>query len=352
MLLPFHFPAHRRGAHAGLLLTLPGWAEGPWKGTAEDRVPASTLLLGAHLGWCPHCTLLSPDPAHCSCACAPGPGTRDTVWPKLGFALTCSKPPFCPVLWDEPRGGGGTVCFFMFCLVSPRKDSENLHRDRQSPQWPIPFREKGSLGRCTGLGNKGSGEPPGTDRVPSAPTAPGHLGATPMPPLSQDALSCRDAGRARHLSSPTGLDLLCWVRCVPGFPGELTAHCEVLLGAISRVPPQVHPGLTAYPVPASVPNHHTVDTWRKICLAFQSAHWAHTKDTHPAYKLGLLCLNLIESLGVLLGQAQVDFAVFLSILSLSSSRWHWRGYIAAWSNSKWEWWRWWKNSLGSIPMHT
>lgn len=187
----------------------------------------------------------------------------------------------------------------MFCLVSPRKDSENLHRDRQSPQWPIPFREKGSLGRCTGLGNKGSGEPPGTDRVPSAPTAPGHLGATPMPPLSQDALSCRDAGRARHLSSPTGLDLLCWVRCVPGFPGELTAHCEVLLGAISRVPPQVHPGLTGYPVPASVPNHQALGTCEKIHLVFQSAHQAHIKGTHAAYKLGLPCLKFKESLGVL-----------------------------------------------------
>ena len=107
---------------------------------------------------------------------------------------------------------------------------------------------------------KGAGKPPGTDRVPLAPTARGHLGATPMPPLSQAALSCRDAGRARHLSGPTGLDLLCWGRCVPGFPGELTAHCEVLLGAISRVPPQVHPGLMGYPVPASVPNHHRVDT--------------------------------------------------------------------------------------------
>ena len=81
-----------------------------------------------------------------------------------------------------------------------------------------------------------------------------------MPPLSQAALLCRDAGRARHLSGPKGLDLLSWDWCVPGSPGELTAHCEVLLGAISRVRPHGHPGLTDYPVRASVPNHHTVGT--------------------------------------------------------------------------------------------
>lgn len=187
----------------------------------------------------------------------------------------------------------------MFCLVSPRKDSENLHRDRQSPQWPIPFREKGSLGRCTGLGNKGSGEPPGTDRVPSAPYSQGRLGATPMPPFSQAALLCHDAGRARHLLGPAGLDLLCWDRCVPGFPRELTVHRgESLLGAISRVPPLVHPELVGYPVPASVPNHQALGTCEKIHLVFQSAHQAHIKGTHAAYKLGLPCLKFKESLGV------------------------------------------------------
>ena len=151
---------------------------GPGRGQrTESLLPP--LLLGAHLGWCPHRTLLSPDPAHCSCACAPGPGTRDPVWPKPGFALTCSKPPFCPVLWDEPRGGGGTVCFLMFCLVSPQKDSENLHRDRQSPQWPIPFREKGSLGRCTGLGNKGCWETSWDRQGPISPHSPRPPGCHP-----------------------------------------------------------------------------------------------------------------------------------------------------------------------------
>ena len=102
---------------------------GPGRGQKRTEPLLPPLLLGAHLGWCPCCTLLSPDPAHCSWTCAPGPGTRDAAWSKPGFALTCSKPPFSPVWWDEPRGGGGTVCFLMFCLVSLRKDSENLHRD-------------------------------------------------------------------------------------------------------------------------------------------------------------------------------------------------------------------------------
>ena len=138
------------------------------------------------------------------------------------------------------------------------------------------------------------------DRVPSAPYSQGRLGATPMPPLSQAALLCHDAGRARHLLGPAGLDLLCWDRCVPGFPRELTVHRgESLLGAISRVPPLVHPELVGYPVPASVPNHQALGTCEKIHLVFQSAHQAHIKGTHAAYKLGLPCLKFKESLGVL-----------------------------------------------------
>ena len=82
-----------------------------------------------------------------------------------------------------------------------------------------------------------------------------------MPPLPQAALSCPDAGRARPLSGPTGLNLLHWDRCVPGFPVELTVHRgETLLGVIIRAPPLVHPELGGYPVPASVPNHQALDT--------------------------------------------------------------------------------------------
>lgn len=82
-----------------------------------------------------------------------------------------------------------------------------------------------------------------------------------MPPLSQAALLCHDAGRACPLLGPAGLDLLRWDRCVPGFPRDLIVHRgETLLGAISRASPLVHPELVGYPVPASVPNHQALGT--------------------------------------------------------------------------------------------
>ena len=95
----------------------------------------------------------------------------------------------------------------------------------------------------------------------SPPYSRGCLGATPMPPLSQAALLCHDAGRACPLLGPAGLDLLRWDRCVPGFPRDLIVHRgETLLGAISRASPLVHPELVGYPVPASVPNHQALGT--------------------------------------------------------------------------------------------
>ena len=156
-----------------------------------------------------------------------------------------------------------------------------------------------------GLGNKGWWETSWDRQGHSSRTQPE---ATWMPPpcLLFPRLHCRVAmtGRARRLLLPrrpwsTALGKVCaWLPgrpCCPQRWGSTGCH---QCGTASGVPRVV-----GCPVPASVPNHKALDTWGKIQLVFQSAHWPNTKGTRPAYNQGLPCLNLIESLRVLLSQA-------------------------------------------------
>lgn len=145
------------------------------------------------------------------------------------------------------HSGGGTVAHSALFLPGKTQKPPQGQAVSRSGHFQI-LSERDIWAGVWGWGTKGGGKPP-WDRQGSHQALQPRLPGCP-PHASSPRLHCRSRGcweELRHLSGPTGLDLLHWDRCAH-FPVELTAYCEVLLGAISRIPPQVHHGLTGCPI--------------------------------------------------------------------------------------------------------